>query len=72
MEFPDLVLDPESRDTVSKLFPPDAIQRAQSLLQDVGGSIGAYSHSQGIPAIRERVAKGIEGTVFCAIQRVNY
>jgi alanine transaminase len=42
---------------ISKLYPSDAIARAQSLLKDCGGSIGAYSHSQGVPMIRKHVAE---------------
>ena len=38
----------------------DAIERAQKLLKQIG-NIGAYSHSQGIPYIRDNVAKFIEG-----------
>lgn len=41
-------------------FPADVIERAQELLAEIG-SIGAYSHSQGVPFIRKSVAKFIEG-----------
>jgi alanine transaminase len=41
-------------------FPADVIARAQELLSEIG-SIGAYSHSQGVPFIRRNVAKFIEG-----------
>jgi aspartate/methionine/tyrosine aminotransferase len=44
----------------SKLFPPDAISRAKELLKAMGGSCGAYSNSQGVPLVRERIAKFIE------------
>ncbi|CAM0138256.1 alanine transaminase, variant 2 [Umbelopsis sp. WA50703] len=54
---PDLLL-PEARHIVSQLYPRDAIERAELLLQHIG-SVGAYSHSQGIPHIRENVAKFI-------------
>ncbi|CAG8502168.1 2564_t:CDS:2 [Dentiscutata erythropus] len=57
-EYPDLLL-PENRDRVNALFPSDAIERAQLLLKQIG-SVGAYSHSQGIPFIRKDVAKFIE------------
>jgi aspartate/methionine/tyrosine aminotransferase len=43
---------------VSQLYPEDALQRAEVLLEHIG-SVGAYSHSQGIPHIRENVAKFI-------------
>ncbi|KAJ7714158.1 alanine aminotransferase [Mycena metata] len=40
-------------------FPEDVVARAQELLEDIG-SIGAYSHSQGVPLIRKSVAAFIE------------
>lgn len=43
---------------MSQLYPQDALDRAELLLEHVG-SVGAYSHSQGIPHIRENVAKFI-------------
>ena len=42
------------------IFPKDAIARARELYDEIG-SIGAYSHSQGIPYIRKQVAKFIQG-----------
>jgi alanine transaminase len=42
------------------IFPKDAIARAKELYDEIG-SIGAYSHSQGVPYIRKQVAKFIEG-----------
>jgi alanine transaminase len=54
MEWPELaVLAPNA-------FPKDVVARAKEL-QDEIGSIGAYSHSQGVPFIRQNVAKFIEG-----------
>jgi alanine transaminase len=47
-------------------FPSDVIERAKELLQEIG-SIGAYSHSQGIPFIRKSVAKFIEGSSFTGL-----
>ena len=41
-------------------FPEDVIARAKELQGEIG-SIGAYSHSQGVPFIRKNVAKFIEG-----------
>ncbi|CAG8511025.1 322_t:CDS:2 [Funneliformis caledonium] len=58
MEYPDLLL-PENRKQIEFLYPTDAIERARRLLKQIG-SIGAYSHSQGIPCIRDNVAKFIE------------
>ncbi|KAJ7026764.1 hypothetical protein C8F04DRAFT_1267677 [Mycena alexandri] len=40
-------------------FPEDVVARAHELLEDIG-SIGAYSHSQGVPLIRKSVAAFIE------------
>ncbi|KAI9263298.1 pyridoxal phosphate-dependent transferase [Phascolomyces articulosus] len=54
-ENPDL-LAPEKEAIVSQLYPIDAIERARQILKDVGASIGAYSHSQGVPALRKSVA----------------
>ncbi|KAF5364637.1 hypothetical protein D9758_005553 [Tetrapyrgos nigripes] len=39
-------------------FPPDVLARASELQHEIG-SIGAYSHSQGVPFIRQNVAKFI-------------
>lgn len=41
------------------LFPEDVIARAKELYEEIG-SIGAYSHSQGVPYIRKNVAAFIE------------
>ena len=54
-EYPELIK------LAKDAFPADAIERAQELLAEIG-SIGAYSHSQGVPFIRKSVAKFIEGT----------
>lgn len=54
MEWPELAkLAPDA-------FPKDVIARAQELHEEIG-SVGAYSHSQGVPFIRQNVAKFIEG-----------
>ncbi|KAH8551506.1 pyridoxal phosphate-dependent transferase [Umbelopsis sp. PMI_123] len=57
-ENPDL-LTPKNREALLKLYPQDAIDRAESLLKNCI-SVGAYSHSKGVPAIRKNVAKFIE------------
>ncbi|KAG2228677.1 hypothetical protein INT48_004820 [Thamnidium elegans] len=57
-ENPEL-LKAENRGLVSKLYPADAIARAELLMKNIG-SIGAYTHSKGITHIRENVAKFIE------------
>lgn len=54
-EYPDLLDHPST----ASIFPSDAIERARSLLKEIG-SVGAYSHSMGVPAIRKRVAQFIE------------
>ncbi|GAA6043938.1 hypothetical protein JCM8097_000912 [Rhodosporidiobolus ruineniae] len=54
-EYPELLDHPAS----SQIFPKDAIDRARTLLEEIG-STGAYSHSMGVPAIRRRVAQFIE------------
>ena len=41
-------------------YKPDAIRRARELLSKIN-NLGAYSQSQGVPGIRESVAKFIEG-----------
>ncbi|KAG0231842.1 hypothetical protein BGW42_008591 [Actinomortierella wolfii] len=58
VEYPDLLKD-ENAETVSKLYAPDAVERAKLLLKHIG-SVGSYSHSQGVAHIRENVAKYIE------------
>jgi Aminotransferase class I and II len=40
---------------VQSMFPSDAIARAREIL-DATGSVGAYSHSQGVPLLRQDVA----------------
>jgi len=40
-------------------FPKDVIARAKELSAEIG-SVGAYSHSQGVPFIRKHVAKFIQ------------
>ncbi|KAJ3087824.1 hypothetical protein HK102_010206 [Quaeritorhiza haematococci] len=59
VEYPDL-MNEENLDATRKLFPADAIKRAKEILAAVGGSVGAYSHSQGVPLVRKHVAQYIE------------
>ena len=54
MEYPPLV------DLVKNVWPSDVVDRAREL-HEVIGSVGAYSHSKGVPYIRKNVAKFIEG-----------
>ncbi|KAJ3274200.1 Alanine--glyoxylate aminotransferase 2, mitochondrial [Terramyces sp. JEL0728] len=58
LEYPDLLND-KNAELVKGIFPADTIQRAKELLKSMGGSIGAYSHSQGIPLVRKRIAEAI-------------
>eukprot|EP00048_Salpingoeca_helianthica_P023030 m.21822 g.21822 ORF g.21822 m.21822 type:complete len:499 (-) comp8153_c1_seq1:43-1539(-) len=64
----DELLKEENRDTVLKLFSPDAIARAQQY-KDAGAKTGAYSDSQGIEFVRKQVAEFIskrDGVKSCA------
>ena len=45
---------------VPNLLPADVVARGNELLKAMGGSVGAYSNSQGILLIRQRVAQFIE------------
>ncbi|PYH78188.1 putative alanine aminotransferase [Aspergillus uvarum CBS 121591] len=58
LENPVLLENPELLRT-NFGYPQDVIDRAKVLLADVQ-SVGAYSHSQGAPVIRDSVAKFIE------------
>ena len=54
MEYPPLAV------VVKGKWPQDVLDRAKELQEHIG-SIGAYSHSKGVPFIRKSVAKFIEG-----------
>ncbi|KNC50429.1 alanine aminotransferase 2 [Thecamonas trahens ATCC 50062] len=43
-----------------ELFPSDTVARAEDILASVPGGVGAYSHSMGIPYVRQKVAQFIE------------
>jgi len=45
---------------VNELFPQDVVDRARDITGTIKGGTGAYSHSQGIPSIRQNVADFIE------------
>ncbi|CDK25362.1 unnamed protein product [Kuraishia capsulata CBS 1993] len=55
LQYPELIYNPALVQTI----PKDLIERAKLLLGKIG-SVGAYSHSQGIPYVREQVAKFIQ------------
>lgn len=59
VQCPDILLDPSKQDALRQLYPGDAIQRAKEICENVT-SLGAYSHSKGIPFIRKNVAEFIE------------
>jgi alanine transaminase len=48
--------------STAKLFPADVLERAQAILRACNGNVGAYSHSQGIPMVRDNVAHFIQGS----------
>ncbi|KAK6361467.1 hypothetical protein TWF730_005194 [Orbilia blumenaviensis] len=58
VQYPDL-LQESNAEVVKQLYPEDALERAKWLLKSVK-SVGAYSHSQGAPPLRDSVAKYIE------------
>lgn len=58
VENPLLLENPEAL-KASFGYKQDVIERAQVFLKDVN-SVGAYSHSQGAPVVRESVARFIE------------
>jgi alanine transaminase len=45
---------------VHSLFPSDVIQRAQLLLNQLPGGVGAYSDSQGAFILRKQIAEAIQ------------
>lgn len=50
----------EDPELVNAVFPSDAQARAKLLLSNMKGGPGAYSHSKGVPFIRQSVADFIE------------
>lgn len=60
MEYPLL------EELVKGKWPQDVIDRAKELQEEIG-SVGAYSHSKGVPLIRKHVAKFIEGEHLAAV-----
>jgi hypothetical protein len=61
LEYPPLMN--EHIEIAKKIYPADAISKAKQLHSEIG-SVGAYTHSKGILAVRQRVAKFIQGA-FC-------
>lgn len=62
LEYPDLM--EKHLDLAKQIYPEDVIARAKGLHDEIG-SVGAYTHSKGVLAIRKRVAKFIEGGLCC-------
>lgn len=56
LDYPELL----EQEAVSTLFPADVISRAKELLSEIPGGTGAYSESQGLLAVRKRIADFIE------------
>ncbi|WWC63596.1 uncharacterized protein I303_106201 [Kwoniella dejecticola CBS 10117] len=59
LEYPQLFQDADKKELISKIYPSDVVERAKKLYEEIG-SVGAYTHSKGVLAIRKRVAKFIE------------
>lgn len=57
VEWPELL--EEGGESIKKLYPQDVIDKAIKLVADIG-SVGSYTHSQGLPMVREAVARFIE------------
>lgn len=56
LQYPE-ILDQGEEELIKKgVFQKDVILRAKRILKDVGGSVGAYSSSQGVLGIRKTVA----------------
>ncbi|CCK71261.1 alanine transaminase ALT1 KNAG_0G02040 [Huiozyma naganishii CBS 8797] len=57
LQFPELLNSlKENPAAATSLYKADAVRRAEKLLEDIGGSVGAYSTSQGVMGIRKTVA----------------
>ena len=57
--WPDL-LSTSNAARVAELFPEDALARAKRYMATIPGGLGAYTHSQGIPIVRNEVVKFLE------------
>lgn len=54
LEYPELIT------TARNVFPADVINRAQKIVASVPGGVGAYSHSKGLPFVRQSIADFIK------------
>ncbi|CCF56570.1 hypothetical protein KAFR_0B02730 [Kazachstania africana CBS 2517] len=59
LQYPTLLHAIETKPGSSAVYKKDAILRAKKILKDIGGSVGAYSESQGVYGIRRTVANFI-------------
>ncbi|CCC68586.1 hypothetical protein NCAS_0B05020 [Naumovozyma castellii] len=59
LQYPEILKQDESKLVASGLFKKDALERAKTLLHEIGGTVGAYSASQGVYGIRKTVANFI-------------
>ncbi|RYF37131.1 MAG: hypothetical protein EOO21_00155 [Comamonadaceae bacterium] len=59
LEYPEM-MEGDHLELAKKIYPSDVLERAKGLHEEIG-SVGAYSHSKGVLAIRKRVAKFLEG-----------
>ncbi|CAM9111062.1 unnamed protein product [Discosporangium mesarthrocarpum] len=55
-----LCLSPWLIETHPNLFGEDVVERASMYLKSLRGGVGAYTSSQGVPAVREEIAAFIE------------
>lgn len=56
LQYPEVLEQGEEELIARDVYKRDAIERAKRILKDVGGSVGAYSSSQGVYGIRKTVA----------------
>lgn len=56
LQYPEVLEQGEKELIAKDVYKRDAIERAKRILRDVGGSVGAYSGSQGVYGIRKTVA----------------
>ena len=61
------MMNPEllQSEAIVNLYPPDVIRRARRYVELIAGGIGSYTHSAGMPWVRESVAKFIERRDQC-------
>ncbi|EDO18209.1 hypothetical protein Kpol_543p39 [Vanderwaltozyma polyspora DSM 70294] len=67
LEYPNILNDPELLEKLVQLgvYQRDVIERARKMLDSIGGSVGAYSASQGVLGFRQTVADFINKRDGC-------